>query len=400
MVRSMPRHALVVAVVGLGAAASPTRPAVVALVGLRAAARRDGPTDRSLPVGRWTAAPTRTPDGMAVDGPVLGNGDLGVGVAAGGGGAMNLFFSKLDFWTDQVHDMALCAECYMAPHHVSPGRAALRFAALGGGHAAAGEFAALGGGHGAADDGDGKAGGAAVAFAATQETALARVNATLEREGARVTTSTIVDPTRSVSVTTFTTSVDTDFVVELTQAALPGARAANALGLPMRAQVSEHVAALSMLNNKWVHEDAVLSSCDPDAVNWRAARFFRVDGDGTLLPLPASRATAAASTPDRERCVAIAPEEGRSSQPRASSLSAQPRPGRVVGVGPCDAAATFRLVDGRLRYAHRGDSDDGKCVAYAARAGIVSAPDRGPVDAVSRARPDVVCCFAGTRQSP
>src|SRR4051794_29683425 len=48
--------------------------------------------------GRWSAPPTNTPSGKTVDGPLLGNGDVGVTIG-GGIDDQTFYIGKNEFWT-------------------------------------------------------------------------------------------------------------------------------------------------------------------------------------------------------------------------------------------------------------------------------------------------------------
>ena len=57
---------------------------------------------------RWTMPPRRVPSGSSTDGPLVGNGDLGV-VAGGGTGRVQLYTGKNDFWLTKDAPTGGCA---------------------------------------------------------------------------------------------------------------------------------------------------------------------------------------------------------------------------------------------------------------------------------------------------
>jgi hypothetical protein len=60
----------------------------------------------------WTSPPSHVPSGHSTDGPVIGNGDMGV-VATGGAGYIQLYTGKNDFWSTRDVPHGGCAYALM-----------------------------------------------------------------------------------------------------------------------------------------------------------------------------------------------------------------------------------------------------------------------------------------------
>eukprot|EP01046_Picozoa_sp_COSAG06_P056433 COSAG06_NODE_10674_length_1638_cov_1.834958_1_plen_156_part_00 len=60
----------------------------------------------------WLSPPRSVPSGSSTDGPVIGNGDMGV-VATGSAGAIQLYTGKNDFWSTRDVPSGGCAYALM-----------------------------------------------------------------------------------------------------------------------------------------------------------------------------------------------------------------------------------------------------------------------------------------------
>jgi hypothetical protein len=56
----------------------------------------------------WTSSPVYTPSNGSPDGPVMGNGAVGVAVGSSGAGALSFFIDRNDVWTPATGDISAC----------------------------------------------------------------------------------------------------------------------------------------------------------------------------------------------------------------------------------------------------------------------------------------------------
>ena len=201
---------------------------------------------------RWEKPPTGVPSGRGLDGPLAGNGDMGV-VLSGGDGIVTLYTGKNDFWGIKDIPGGGCPYTIMSGAWLQlslPGKLT--------------------------DDTVADAGG----WSGTQDIQNARVNATTSSpSGATLHTSTIIAANSNVMLTQITASITCNITVELTMS-LASYEGFPTFPLPLTIGKQAH--GVGGTNTHRTLNYVSLLPCDPSAIIWPSVRTVALSASGVL----------------------------------------------------------------------------------------------------------------------
>lgn len=180
-------------------------------------------------------------------------------------------------------------------------------------------------------------------FTATQELGAARVNTSLGFGDFFVNTSTIIHPDANLLLGSITVSEAANVTFTL--------QTPNMYGLPTNVGSDGSALWMHRQANKWVHNDAVLSDCDMNSLNWANTRLFTIAAGGEIGPLR----NASASANDTQMCMHLG-TDAMETQPHQTR-------GSFITMAPCGQNGTrwlFNALTGKITSLDAPNT----CVAY------------------------------------